>query len=251
VTDLTAAETARAADRLIHTMGSTWMISPETGARTAEYGYTTNGLAFYFTGRGGVLGDVDASVVYAAMGWWEPTVLRTLWEAGLEVRSAREAAALYGQACALWGEDHLADFAGTARLQELGQRVIDSADASGLPLFAGWRAQPPAADGPGRLMQVIHILRELRGGLHLAATTAAGLTPLQAMLTKDGPGQAKFFGWTGEFPDCDELKPVREAAEDTTDALKAAIYERALTPAERGEFVDLTVAAAAALPPLG
>ena len=55
----------------------------------------------------------------------------------------------------------------------------------------------------------------------------------------------------GAFPDCGDLKPIREAAEDTTDALKAAVYERALSPAERGEFVDLTAQAAALLPPLG
>ncbi|GID33077.1 SCO6745 family protein [Paractinoplanes brasiliensis] len=250
MTELTAIETARAADRLIHTMGSTWMISPETGARTAEYGYT-EGLSFYFTGRAGVLGAVDAEVVYAAIGYFEPSLVHRMWEEGLKVREPRASAVLYGQACAAWGEDHLAGFPGVERLQELGQRVVDAADASALPLFAGWRALPPAADGPGRVMQIIHILRELRGGAHLVATTAAGLTPLQAILTNDGPGQAAFFGWTGEFEDVSELKPLIDAAEQATDRFKAAVYERALSPAERREFADLVAAAAATLPPMG
>ena len=248
--ELTAAATVRAADRLVHDMGSTWMISPETAARSAEYGYAKP-LAFYFAGRGGVLGDVDADVVYAAMGWFEPHLVRAMWEEGQPVHGSREAAKLYGQACAAWGDDHFADFAGATRMQQLGDRVIAAAEGSGLPLFAGWRAEPRAKDGPGRLMQVIHTLRELRGGLHLSATTAAGLSPLEAILTNEGPGQATFFGWQDEFPDCDELKPRHDVAEGATNDLCAAVYERALSPAERGEFAELTVQGAALLPPLG
>ncbi len=47
----------------------------------------------------------------------------------------------------------------------------------------------------------MQILREWRGGLHLVATTAVGLSPLEAILTNEGPGQAKFFGWSEPFPD--------------------------------------------------
>ena len=38
------------------------MLHQETMARAAENGYD-NPFAFYFAGRGGVLGDVDAEVV--------------------------------------------------------------------------------------------------------------------------------------------------------------------------------------------
>ena len=34
-------------------------------------------------------------------------------------------------------------------------------------------------------MQLIHILREWRGAIHLVATTAAGLSPLEAILTNE------------------------------------------------------------------
>ena len=47
----------------------------------------------------------------------------------------------------------------------------------------------------------MQILREWRGGIHLVATTAVGLSPLEAILTNEGPGQAKFFGWPEPFPD--------------------------------------------------
>jgi Helix-turn-helix family len=40
------------------------------------------------------------------------------------------------------GEKHLADIDHSARLVSLAERVADSAEGSGLPLFAGWRAEP-------------------------------------------------------------------------------------------------------------
>ena len=41
------------------------MLDPETNAAGLEAGYSSS-FAFYFAGRGGVLGDVDADVVHAA-----------------------------------------------------------------------------------------------------------------------------------------------------------------------------------------
>jgi hypothetical protein len=128
---------------------------------------------------------------------------------------------------------------GGDRMLELAERLVDSAEGSGLTLFSGWRAEPRAEPGPGRLMQMIHMLREWRGGLHLVATTAAGLSPLEAILTNEGPGQAIFFGWQGDFPDCASLKERQDAAQETTNALSAAVYERAFSGSERAEFAEL------------
>src|SRR5579864_6622474 len=116
--ELSAAETVLAADKIIHDVGSTWMLHQETMARSAEFGYG-NPFAFYFAGRGGVLGDVDASVVAAAMGWFEPGLVRAMWDEGVVVAGAREAARRYGLACAAWGDDHLAGITGAERLREL------------------------------------------------------------------------------------------------------------------------------------
>ena len=71
------------------------------------------------------------------------------------------------------------------------------------------------------------------------ATTAAGLAPLEAVLVNEGERQARFLGWRDELPDCDHLKDRHVQAQETTDRLLAAEYERALTPVERGEFADL------------
>lgn len=237
--ELTAAETVRVVDRTIHDVGSACMIDGETTSRSADLGFADS-FPFYFLGRGGVLGDgVDASVVTAAMGWFEPALVRSKWEEGVSVRSPRETVREYARACADWGEKHLAGIGEVDRLVALAERVVDGAEGSGLPLFSGWRAEPRPASPPARLIHLLFVLREWRGGLHLNATTAMGLSPLEAILTNEGEQQARFFGWTGEFQDCTPLKEKHDDAEAITNRLTGAGYERALTPAERAEFARL------------
>ena len=243
---LSATEAVRDTDHRIHDVGSAFMLHADTMARAGEYGYS-NPFAFYFAGRGGVLGDVDASVVVAAMGWFEPDMVRPLWEEGIAVAGAREGARRYGAACAEWGRDHLAAVDGVDRLASLAGQLVSGTEVSGLPLFAGWRAEPLVDDAPGRAMQLIHVLREWRGGLHLVATTAAGLSPLEAILTNEGEGQARFFGWQGDLPDCSHLKSRYEDAQQSTNTLSAAVYERSLTDAERSELAELMQRAEAAI----
>ena len=74
----------------------------------------------------------------------------------------------------------------------------------------------------------MQILREWRGGIHLVATTAVGLSPLEAILTNEGPGQAKFFGWSEPFPDFAALKQRHDEAEEITDRLCASALAEAL-----------------------
>ncbi|MEU9868645.1 hypothetical protein AB0C87_12455 [Actinomadura sp. NPDC048021] len=241
--ELTAAETVRAADRIIHGVGSRWMLSRRTAEHGKEQGYG-NPFAYYFAGRGGVLGDVDAEVVAAALGWFEPGFVRPQWEEGVAVAGAREATRRYALGCAAWGESHLPD---DPRLCELAERVARAAEGSGLPLFCGWRAEPLPDGSRARLMQLVQVLRELRGGLHLVATTSVGLSPLEAILTQDGPDTARFFGWQGDLPDCAALRPRRAEAEEITDRLSAAVYERALSPSERAEFAERMGAVGAAV----
>ena len=236
--ELTGEQTVQAADRVLHDVGTAWMIHEDTARRGVEYGYGKP-RTFYFAGRGGVLGDVDAGVVIAAFGWWDPGLVRLMWERGLAIAGARESAGRYARACAAWAEDHLAGFPHTDRLSELAERVVDTAEEAGLPLFAGWRAEPRAEGGVGRMLQLVHVLREWRGAVHLVATTAAGLGPLEAVLTNEGEQQARFLGWRDELPRCDHLKDRHVQAQEITDRLLAAEYERALTPAERAEFAEL------------
>lgn len=235
---LTAEQTVQAADAVIHDVGTTWMLSEHVAAHAREHGYG-KAFPFYFVGRGGVLGDVDAGVVVAAMGYWEPGLLRRMWDRGLAVAGAREGARRYAATCAAWADEHLTGLRDPERLAELAGRVVDAVEVCGLSLFAGWRAEPLPPPGPARVLHLVHVLREWRGSAHVVATTAAGLGPLEAILTNEGADQARYFGWRGDFPDCTHLKDRQQRAQEITNALVTPVYERALTPAERAEYAEL------------
>ena len=55
----------------IHDIGTAIYLSPDVFEWAAEWGWS-NPFAFYFAGRGGMLGEVTADVVTAAMGWFAP-----------------------------------------------------------------------------------------------------------------------------------------------------------------------------------
>jgi hypothetical protein len=230
----------------IHDLGSAIFLSQETFARAAEWGWS-NPFAFYFAGRGGVLGDVDAGIVAATFGWFNPGIVSSMYAEGVAVGGARTAADKMFEAHAAWGRDHLTDVA-TQRFNALADRLADGAEGAGLPLFVAWRNHPRVDDTPGRAAQLLQVLREWRGANHLTATTAVGLSPLEAILTNEGEQQAKFFGWAAPFPDVSAITARHDEAEEITNRLCAKEIETLLTPAERAEFVEAVVTIRATLP---
>jgi hypothetical protein len=215
------------------------MLHPETLQPGKEAGYP-GGFAYYVVGRGGVLGDVDASVVISAFGFFAPALVRSLWESGVVVEGARAGADRYALGCAAWGRSRLGDLHGASRLVELLEKVIDSADPTGLSLFTGWQVQPRVGDAAGRCYQLIHVMREMRGSAHIVAIVAHGLSPLAAILANPGSAgadQAKRFGWEGPFPDGEALKTTFDSAENLTDEIMARQIG-VLTDAEQDELVE-------------
>lgn len=234
---------------IIGDLGARFMLHPETMEAGKSAGYP-NGFAYYMAGRGGVLGDVDADVVYAAFMFFNPAVVAKMWNAGIAVAGARAAAESYADSCSRWGRSRLAAMAGADRLADLLGRVVDGADAAGLSLFAGWRAMPLPADAPARAYQLIHVARELRGSVHVTAVVAAGLSGLEAVLVGDGGSEAiaQLHGWPGESPEGRmHLRPAWERAEADTSAHMARLLERTLDAGERAELAELVDAALAAI----
>ncbi|GGL45773.1 SCO6745 family protein [Nocardia jinanensis] len=211
----------------IQELGGGFMFSREARQYAAETG-VDEFFGPYTRGRGGVLGDVDADVVTAAFGFFPEHSIRTAWES--VPMPAAKAAHRYALACQDFGRRKLGAFEEAARLAELLETVVAAADPAGLPLFAGWRAVPLPGDAPGRVMQLTYVLRELRGGLHLLAVRAAGITPLQAVLISgsplnDGPGQARWYGWPEPFEETtDEIRNAWQRAESNTDELIAPAF---------------------------
>jgi hypothetical protein len=219
----------------IHDLGTAMYLSPDVMGWAAEWGWS-NPFAFYFAGRGAMLGDVSADVVHSAFGWFEPGAVRKMYDEGVAVAGASAAAGRMAEAHGLWGRKHLKDVEGLVEFVDASEELVDGLEGSAIPLFVGWRAAPRDESAAGRAAQLVQILREWRGGLHLVATTAAGLRPLEAILSNEGEGQAKFLGWSEPFPESETLKHKHTGAEEKTDHLCAAALDRALSPGKYKAF---------------
>ena len=229
-----ALETITATNASIFALGSKFMFHPVTVAKGKEAGFA-NGFAMYFAGRGGPLGDCDADVVVASWGYFEPSLVRKMWEAGTAAMPARKAGEFYANASAQWGRDNLTGVKGLAAFNKLAEKLVRAADVQGLPLFAAWRAEPLPADTEGRAGQLLHVLREYRGSVHLLAIVATGLTPLEAHVTSRGVDGAKLFGWTDESTLPKPRPAAWKKAEALTDKLCVPTYS-VLTEREAASF---------------
>ena len=233
--DRDALEAVRSTSVPIHDIGTAIYLSPDVMGLAKEWGWD-NPFSFYFAGRGGMLGDVSADVVTSAMGWFQPEAVRAMYTEGIAVAGPSGAAARMGEAHSAWGETHYADVDGLEAIVAVTEQLVGGLEGSGLPLFVGWRNVVPSLTPAGRAAQLMQILREWRGGVHLVATTAVGLSPLQAILTNEGEGQAKFFGWSEPFEDCGPIKAKHDDAEEITDNLCATGLSRALSASQYETF---------------
>lgn len=111
-------------------------------------------------------------------------------------------------------------------------------------LFAGWRAQPQPDDVNARVALTMHVLRELRGGAHIIAVNASGITPLDAVLAspapppRSGPVWAEHLGWSGPFADASDARDARADAERLTSRMLVPIYG-SIGDAALAEFAEL------------
>jgi len=197
---VTQEQTAAACRAAIEELGGAFAEDPKTLRRARQLGLT--GWAFFVTGRGGVLGDVDPAIVAAAIGLIDDEAVRDGWAAARRVAPPPLIARHHREECCRWGRERLDLFHGVAKLVDLTERVVDAADAAGMPLFAAWRAMPAPEDGPGaRAAVLLHLLRDHRAGAYLLAIRAAGLSPLEALLAEpDGEAGAIAFGWQPPYP---------------------------------------------------
>lgn len=215
---MTPEELVAAASPDIRDLGWAFYFVPETGAMAEELGLDM--FRFYFLGRGGVLGDVEATVVASAFGYFEPGLVGRMWESAKEVLSPREAGRAYHLASAEHGRRRLSSVEGLERFCAAAEQVNDAADPVALPLYAGIRSEPLVDDLPGRSMQLLTVLRELRGSAHLLAVRAVGLDARTAHWIAR-PGDIAMFGWSEDDPPpvTDEARSLLEAAETMTDRL--------------------------------
>ena len=223
-----------------------FMLHPETFAGSVATGYT-NPLAGYVAGRGGVLGEATGATVAAVFAIFEPATLAALWEEGIAVRGAAGAAAVYWDQLADFARKYLAGAGGLARIAELGEKVIATTSGSGLPLFTGWRAMPLADDAPARAAQVMFVLRELRGDVHLNLLSASGVTPVEAHMLGHDENYTRMFGWPEPFADGADKKERYAEVDAATNRRMTEILQDALSDEEIDELARLSAAALVSL----
>ncbi len=222
-----------------------WMTGPPTERLATDLGMAS-GSDLWIVGRAGVLGDGDADVAASALAFLAPDRVRAAWEALPDGLTHRQVADAYGELCCQWGSTELATFdrERMERLDALGRQIADAADLSLGALFAGWRAQRQPDDVNARVALTMHVLRELRGGAHIIAVNACGITPLDAVLAspapppRSGPVWAEHLGWTGPFADPSAARQARAEAERLTSRMLVPIYG-SIGDAALDEFAEL------------
>ena len=225
--------------------GAAFYFTPETVARGKELGL--DGYRFYFLGRGGVLGDVEARVVASAFGYFEPALLAKMWETAKAVVPPRTAGREYLACAHAMARTRLDGVHGLEAFCAAAGAVVDAADPTGLSLFAGMLGEPRPQDAPARAIHLMVQLRELRGSAHLLAVRASGLSPRVAHYLRR-PEDFRLFGWgESDVPAVGEVERRQLADADAlTDALLAPAFD-VLDADGRTALVDGAGAVAAAL----
>jgi hypothetical protein len=173
----------------------------------------------------------------AAFSFFEPSLVTKQFGSAVAEHTPSEIAGAGVDALTEWGRARFSGIGSAARTAELGRRIIDGVGLFGHTLFAAWRRVPVPDDGPAALALTIQNLRELRGDCHVHACAAVGLTPLEAMIARDGTERAQQFGWPEPYPDPAPLAAARAEAEDLTDRQMARFYA-VLSEPELDELVD-------------
>lgn len=206
----------------IGALGSAFYFNPQTVTTGKALGL--DGFRFYFLGRGGVLGDVEAPVITSAFGYWNPTLVATMWNSAKEKMAPRDAGRRYMECAHDFGRAKFSEVDGLDGFCAAAEAVVAGADPAGLALFAGIAAEPLAEDLAARAMQLTAVMRELRGSAHLVAVLASGVNPKIAHFIRR-PEMYKTFGWGEEGPEVTDADRANLAAADAlTDRLVAGAY---------------------------
>ena len=218
-------------------LGGRWMGVPLIRVGT-DLGLAGYPWPFYMAGRGGVLGDVDADVVTAAMAFMRPDLVRQAWQTGCDLLSRPEAVFRFIGCAHDWARSAFAKAPSLDRFNQLAGRMVAGFSPVGVPLAAGWRAVSLPDDPAARAIQLVHVLRELRGGLHIAAILAHGVGLVDAVMATEGEMVVGMYGWDPPYPDVEAARAAKAPAEKTTNEMAARTFA-VLDDAEVDEFADL------------
>jgi len=202
-------------------IGAAFYFHPDTVARAKELGL--DGFRMYFLGRGGVLGDVEAGVVYSAFGYFHPALIERMWNSAKERMAPRDAARAFIACNHALGRASFDGVDGLDSYVDAAATVVGAVDGGALALFAGVRAEPVPTDAPAAAIHHAMVLRELRGSAHLAAVASVGLSTAVAHAIKR-PDDVAMFGYEVPPVVTDADRAALERAETVTDDILASAY---------------------------
>ncbi|MFD4031873.1 hypothetical protein ACFWVP_15445 [Streptomyces sp. NPDC058637] len=227
--------------------------SPDLGKEFAELGVDDPSAA-YFAARGAALGAVGAGAVTATFYNFNHELVARHLPAVWSVVPPRAALGARLRAAdstlrRVLGEDAVAS-AGMVEAAGLALRAAEACTRHARPLYAA-HADLPVPDEPHlAFWHAATLLREHRGDAHLAALLAAGLDPVEAMVSHTATGKGMTPRWVlatrgwrrtdwdaaverlrgrGLLDDAGELTDagtaLRADLEEATDRMDAAPYE--------------------------
>lgn len=241
---MTPEELVAATAAPINSLGAVYYFHPDTIAHGKE-ALGLDGMRFYFLGRGGLMGDIDAPLATSAFGYFAPAVMDKMWNSAREKCPPRDAAIASLECNANIGRAKLGDVAELGAFCDAAAQVVTDVNPAGLTLFAGVAALPMPEDLPGQAMQLAVLHRELRGSAHLAAVIAAGIHPGVAHAIRR-PNDIETFGWPADIEITDADRTRLDAVDAQTDEISASHYA-SLSADQRAAFAAGVDAMAAVL----
>jgi hypothetical protein len=185
-----------------------------------------------------VLGDVEPAVVQSAFGYFEAGLVRKIWTTARERAKGtpREIGRAYLSAGWDFGRHHFGELGGLEPFCAAAETVVANADPAGLALYAALSSEPLADDAPARAMQLVMVLRELRGSAHLLAVVSAGVSPRVAHYFRR-PNDFTTFGYAED--DVPTLTDRDRATMASVDAHTDEMMTRMFLPLEEQARTDL------------
>ena len=214
-------------------------------AKQAAESLGIDGFRFYFLGRAGVLGDVEAEVVQASFGYFEPGLLAKMWTTGKERANFADTAAAQLNVAYQIGAEQLGDVDGLAEAADAMGQMAAAVDPAGLPLFAGFMTKEVPEDPAAAFMHQSIIHRELRGSVHLAGSAALGLPSRVAHQLKR-PNDQESFGYASAMEVTDAQRATHSQLEAMTNAAMLN-HAEAISSEQRAQVADTVDATAAVL----
>ncbi len=229
-------------------LGADFYFSPQAIARGEAIGLDV--VSLYGAGRASMLGGVDPQTADAIFYFFKPGMVAAVVTRGRSLASETAIATAHLGAADDYAEATFADVdsATLADFTDAVAALVATVPSGFWPLFDGYRSAPAATTAPARAYRAAILLRELRGGVHIDAVKACGLSPATACQFNRDLNNFKLHGFSED--DMVEYTPELEAqkaeAEEATTAQMAALFAP-LSQTQLEAIVAGTNALAAAL----